>query len=210
MTAYLVVPATPERWPDVVSVMGVRGDPSRCWCQYFHLRGKAWSEAATAGGLRDRLQEQIVGPGPDAVAPGLVAYRDDTPVGWCQVGPKASYARLASSPVSAPPTDEPDPDQLWAVTCFVVPPAARRAGVANALLEAALDHAAARGARHVEGYPVDTAAATSVSSAGLYHGTLSMFGSADFVEVRRPSPARVVVRRQVDATHPDHLTKRPE
>src|SRR5262245_11480991 len=35
--------AGPDTWPDVATVMGERGDPSRCQCQYFRLRGGAWS-----------------------------------------------------------------------------------------------------------------------------------------------------------------------
>lgn len=196
MAAVEVFPATPDRWDDVVKVMGTRGDPARCWCQYFHLRGREWSDATPAS-LRERLCQQVSS---GEVAPGVLAYVDDGPVGWCQVGPKSAFARLATSTSSMPPAHEPDPDHLWSITCFVVTVGARRRGVARALLDGAVAHARAHGAAGVEAYAVDTDAKTSVSSAELYHGSLALFLGAGFVEVRRPSPSRVVVRVQPGAT----------
>jgi GNAT superfamily N-acetyltransferase len=193
MADLTVQPATPDRWADVVQVMGTRGDPSRCWCQYFHLRGRAWSEA-TPESHKERLGAQIRRA---EVAPGILAYAGDNPVGWCQVAPKPELARLLHSPNSAAPEGSNDPADLWAITCFVVPPGQRRKGVTHELLAGALRHAETHGAAAVEGYPVDVAAKDRVSSAELYHGTLSLFLAAGFHEVRRPSPIRVVVRRDL-------------
>ncbi len=193
MADLTVRPATPDRWDDVVRVMGTRGDPSRCWCQYFLLRGRAWSEVTSAS-LKERLGAQIEQA---RVAPGVLAYLAGEPVGWCQVAPKPEFARLLTSPNSAAPKGSDDPAGLWAITCFVVPPGQRRQGVTHELLAGAVRHAEAQGGAVVEGYPVDVAAKDRVSSAELYHGTLSLFLAAGFHEVRRPSPTRVVVRRDL-------------
>jgi GNAT superfamily N-acetyltransferase len=177
--------ATPDRWPDVVTVMGTRGDPSRCWCQFFRIAGAGW-DRATAPAMRDALHGQVRGD----VPPGVLAFRDDEPVGWCAVAPRGSYARLGRSTVAQATDDGPG---VWAVTCFVVRVGHRRKGVASALLAGALDLAGRHGATVVEGYPVD-AAARKASSAELYHGPLSVFLDAGFAEVARPSAARAVVR----------------
>jgi hypothetical protein len=29
--------APPDRWPELEALMGERGDPSRCWCQFYRL-----------------------------------------------------------------------------------------------------------------------------------------------------------------------------
>jgi hypothetical protein len=189
-------PATPDRWADVVSVMGVSGDPSWCWCQHFRLRGKAWAETTTAGN-RDQLRRQVSSGAP---APGVVAYRGGEPVGWCAVGPKQAYPRLMASRISSPATGSAEPADIagtWAVSCFVVVRGQRRSGVSAELLDAAVEHAAANGAKTVEGYPVDPSAKKSVSGAELFHGALSVFRAAGFTEVHRPIPARVLVRKQV-------------
>jgi GNAT superfamily N-acetyltransferase len=180
--------ATAQRWEDVVAVMGGRGDPARCWCQFFRLRGKAW-QSATPESNRAALRAQVA-DGP--VPPGVLGYTPSgEPVGWCAVAPRCSYHRLAYSEVA---NALPDEDGLWSVTCFVVRVGHRRRGLSGALLEGAVALAARRGARAVEAYPVDVAA-KKPSSAELYHGPLSLFLRAGFTEVARPLPHRPVVRR---------------
>lgn len=180
--------ASVGRWADVAQVMGTRGDPARCWCQYFRLRGSDW-RAATSRTNRAALQAQVVSGDP---SPGVLAYIDDEPAGWCAVAPRRSYPRLAHSTVSQATQDA---GGVWAVPCFVVRVGARRRGLAGALLDGAVRLAGRHGARVVEAYPVDTAQRAAVSSSELYHGPLSVFLRAGFVAVARPVPGRVVVRR---------------
>jgi GNAT superfamily N-acetyltransferase len=178
---------TPDRWDDVVPVMGTRGDPAWCWCQYFRLRGKAWQNST-----RERncaaLREQV-----ETGVPGVLAYTDGLPVGWCAVARRQSYERLAHSDVAGA---VPDEDGLWAVTCFVVRVGHRRRGTAAALLDGAVGLARRGGATLVEAYPWDLAVRRA-SSAELYHGSLSIFLGAGFIEVARPLPHRAVVRRHL-------------
>ena len=175
-----VADAIPDRWDDVVAVMGTRGDPSRCWCQWFRLRHRDFT-AAPVVELRDALHAQVAA----AVPPGVLAYDDaGVPIGWCAVAPRADYPRLARYGT----------DGAWAVTCFVVRVGARRQGTATALLDGAVDLARRHGADGVEAYPVDTAV-RKPSSAELYHGPLSVFLRAGFREVgEHGTPARPVVR----------------
>lgn len=187
---YFVRTAGPADWPAVEAVLEIPGDPRKCWCQYFLLRGKAWSEASPVD-HRSALREQVS----DGQTPGLVAYDGEVPVGWVQVGPRTAYPRLLASRITAPPPEEAD-DDTWSVTCFVVPRPHRRRGVARGLLDAAVRHAREQGAPALEGYPVDTAVAEA-SVAELYHGSLEMFLDAGFEEVRRPTERRAVVRREL-------------
>lgn len=182
-----VADATAERWDDVAAVLRTRGDPSRCWCQWFRLRRPDF-DATRVAQRRAALQEQVAAP----VPPGVLAYDDaGVPSGWCAVAPRADYPRLAASRVAAGTGDE---DGLWAVTCFVVRTDARRQGLATVLLDGAVDLARRHGARLVEAYPVDTAVRPA-STSELYHGPLSIFLRAGFTEVgTRRSPARPVVR----------------
>ena len=181
---------TLSRFDDVVDLFGTRGDPSWCWCQFFLTTGGSYT--TSAGENRDALQVQA-GRRP---RPGLLAYDDGTPVGWVQVGPRPGYPRLTGSraltAVSGSDIDDP---AVWAVTCFVTKVGHRRRGVGAALLDAAVAHARSAGAHTVEGHPVDLAARTGrPSGAELYHGVLSTFLAAGFVEVGRTGPTRPVVR----------------
>ncbi|MGH3355821.1 MAG: GNAT family N-acetyltransferase [Nocardioidaceae bacterium] len=187
-----VVPATSARWEDVSGVMGVRGDPAHCWCQFFKLRGRDW-QSATRESNRAALREQVCD---EDLPPGVLAYVEDRPVGWCAVAPKSSYPRLLASRVSAPIRAAED-DGVWSVSCFVVVVGWRRKGVAGALLRGAVGLARAHGATAVDGYPVDPDARRSVTAAELYHGTTALFLAAGFREVRRPTPGRVAVRMEL-------------
>lgn len=179
--------ATLERLDDVETVMGTRGDPARCWCQWFRMRSAEWS-ATNRAANRAAMQAQIRD---DPIPPGVLAYAAGEPVGWCAVAPRSAYERLAHSRVSAATDDSAG---LWAVTCFVVRVGHRRRGVARALLDGALELARRNGAHAVEGYPVDTSTRSAVSSSELYHGSLSLFQQAGFAEVARGVAHRPVVR----------------
>ena len=139
-----VVPVTPERWPDLVDLFtrkGPRGGTpvtDGCWCQFWLLRGKEASEKWGAPGRR-RLQAEVK----RGTEPGLLAYLDGVPVGWCRIGPRAMFERLAHSATLRPVDDQP----VWSVVCFYVHPAAKRQGVARALLAGAERLAASHGAR---------------------------------------------------------------
>lgn len=73
-------------------------------------------------------------------------------------------------------------------------------GVGTALLDAAVRHAADRGARIVEGYPVDPAL-RRFPNAEAYTGVVSMFERAGFSEVDwrkgRPIMRKTVRSRSV-------------
>lgn len=187
-------PATPERWPDLVSVFGTRGDPSWCWCQYFLTTGRSYEESP--GRNRSDLEAQVREA---EVPPGLLAYRDGEPVGWVQLGPREDFPRVAAHAALARLVGERGAGrEVWRTTCFVVKVGHRRQGVARALLAAAVDFAAEHGADVLEAHAVDVAARSArPAGASLYHGTVSMFRAAGFTEVGRTAPARPVMRRDL-------------
>src|SRR3972149_2729165 len=74
--------------------------------------------------------------------------------------------------------------------------AERGGGVAPALLDAAVEHARARGATTLEGYPVD-AADGRLPSSKVFTGTVAMFARAGFAEFGRPRGSQLVVRRDL-------------
>ncbi|KRE66793.1 GCN5 family acetyltransferase [Arthrobacter sp. Soil736] len=189
------------QWPDVEQLFGVRGEPSRCWCRFFALAGADF--AATSPAERKALlKDRFDGGMP---APGVLAYRDGTPVGWCAVEPRQCYPRILRSQVlkaAGPDIAESSDESLgaadvWSVSCFVVSPGHRRSGVAAALLGAAVEHATAHGATVVEGYPVDAAKRPKAGAPDLYHGTLRLFLEAGFEVVSDAVPGRALVRLRV-------------
>jgi GNAT superfamily N-acetyltransferase len=122
-------------------------------------------------------------------APGMIAYCGGAPVGWCGLAPREQYRRLERSRVMARVDDQP----VWSVVCFFVDRSARRSGVTTALLRAAVAHAAKRGARIIEGYPLD-AGKKRLADTFAWFGLASAFENAGFREVARRSATRPVMR----------------
>lgn len=196
------VTTAPADWPDVERLFGARGEPSRCWCRFFALTGAGWNDS-TPGDRKKQLRAKFDA---DAPAPGVLAFRDGQPVGWCAVEPRDCYPRIlrsqlfkaAGPAVHSQPENAPE-GSVWSVTCFVVAPGHRRSGVAAALLRAAVGHAMGHGAGIVEGYPVDPELRPKAGPADLYHGTLKLFLDAGFEVVSDAVPGRAVVRLAVRA-----------
>jgi len=183
-----IAPATPDRKDDLLDLFGPNGAYSNCWCTWWLLRGRDWDATPKEG--RRALLMGLVERGE---APGLIAYRDGTPVGWCAVGPRSRYERFMSprARVYRPFDEEP----TWVVNCFFIPREHRGQGIATALLDAAVRFAGARGARIVEGYPIDRTASAHTSSS-LFVGSLSTFHAAGFAEVARTGD-RPLVRKEL-------------
>ena len=177
-----VHPLTAERWDDLVRVFGPNGARGGCWCMAWRLTS-AESGRSNADARREALKAAV-----DAGTPtGLLAYLHREPVGWCSVGPRATYQRLVRSrtlPVSDKPT--------WALTCFFIRRGFRRTGIAKALLHAAIGHAGAHGASALEAYP-DRNTHTKPGS----RGGIAMFRDAAFDQVSSRSTYFVVMRRNL-------------
>jgi GNAT superfamily N-acetyltransferase len=191
-----VLPATADRWDDLVTVFGRRGnDPSWCWCRLF--LGSGADESSSSGPTppkpdnRQAMRQEITHA---ATAPGLIAYIGDHPVGWTRVGPRSAFPGVGENRALARVLSD-DPGAWW-VTCFAIDSRHRRSGVGSALLEAAVTFARNHGAALVEGHPVDVAAlkAARVSGSALYTGTMTMFVAAGFSEIARTFPTRPVMQ----------------
>jgi GNAT superfamily N-acetyltransferase len=192
-TSLEILPLTPERFGDVATLFEEGGDQKWCWCVYFRFRGRDWTNS-TAPENRSALETLAERP----LAPGLLAYEDDRPIGWVSLGPREDYERLAYSKVLAPIDDTP----VWSIVCFVVSRRARGKGLASELLAGAIAFAREHGVTTLEAYPVDTGGGR-VPAASAYHGTVSMFARAGFEVVERrqwnsASPVRPIVRLSLD------------
>lgn len=181
-------PVTPERWGDLEKLFGPRGACSGCWCMWYRIKRSEWSRNSNAGNRR--ALKRIVDGGS---VPGLLAYVDDQPAGWVSVAPREEFSSLERSHVLKKLDDRP----VWSIVCFFVSRSHRRQGLSRALIRAAVDYAADRGATLVEGYPVERAPGGKFSTAEAFPGSPATFEREGFREVTRRSPRRPIMRRGV-------------
>lgn len=187
-------PLTGERWPDLERLFGANGAYSNCWCSFQRVTGREFSAGCANGGAGNRaLLRALAGSG---TAPGLIAYRGDEPVAWVSVGPRPAFGRILRSPITRLSPDEARDEGIWSIVCFWMPRAERGKGVGRWLLEAAVAHARAAGARDVEAYPVDTRG-RRIPSSDAFTGTWDLFRSAGFARISERIPGRPLVRLQL-------------
>jgi GNAT superfamily N-acetyltransferase len=167
-----VVPATPNRWADIVTVLGGNSDKG-CWCQAPRGRAAGYGRAEP-GARREALQSQLDENPP----PGMLAYVGGEIAGWCGFGPRPNLPRLVRSRTIPKVDDLP----VWSILCFNVRPGFRRRGVAAALLDGVIDFARRSGAPGVEAYPIDPEGGRVDVGFG-YVGVTPMFEKAGFRRV---------------------------
>lgn len=184
------LPVTRERWADLERLFSESagedlGNPSRCWCMEWRMTSRdEWMDGA--GDVnRGKMRQHI----DDGNIPGIIAYVDGVPSGWCSVSPRPQLVGLEAT---GRYRDFADPT-AWVVLCFYVPETQRGHGMMLHLLDAAKGHARAGGARVLEGYPPE--AAFAGDGAG---GTIEVFRKAGFIESARVGEHSAVMRYYFD------------
>ena len=174
-------PLTQKLWRDFELLFGKNGACGGCWCMYWKLRGKEFTE--NTGNTARQMQKSVVDL---KTVPGLLAYSDGYPIGWIAVEPRCAYPKLAHSRTLKPVDDQ----EVWSITCFFVEKKHRRKGITIELLKAAVDYVKSQGGKIVEGYPVD--AKKEEPAPFIFTGTASAFDQAGFKwKLRRQFARRV-------------------
>jgi GNAT superfamily N-acetyltransferase len=127
--------------------------------------------------------------------PGILAYRENEPVGWCSIAPRGEFAVLNRSRTLKPVDDQP----VWSITCFFISQPYRQHGLTAKLVTAALDYAASQGARIVEAYPLSSELYQPEAFFDEYMGQRSTFEKAGFREVLRRSERRIILRKEIQS-----------
>jgi GNAT superfamily N-acetyltransferase len=177
-------PLTPDYWSDFEKLFGPRGACGGCWCMYWRLIRSQYEDQH--GEYNRRSIKALVESGN---IPGILAYEDDEPVGWCSIAPRDEFPTLGRSRILKPVDDQP----VWSVVCFFIARKQRRRGLTVQLLRAAIEYVPSKGARIIEGYPVEPKAGKS-PDVFAYTGLASAFKQAGFVEVLRRSETRPIMR----------------
>jgi GNAT superfamily N-acetyltransferase len=182
-------PVTPERLGDLARFSERNGKFRYCSCIRWRL-----TSAAFQSSTKDERIAALEGLVEREIPVGVLAYADGEPVGWCSVASRETYAGLERYRGLPRLDDEP----VWSVTCFFVDRRHRRQGVTLGLLRAALAYARSRGARIVEGYPVEPGLRLYT-----YMGSPETFRKAGFRDVTPSGQTRRVMRCDFEEDHAD-------
>ena len=199
-----IEPADKVAFDDIEHALTGGGDGGSCWCLWW-TRSRREFNAMSRSDKRRGLQDELRSTDP---SPALVAFVDGEGAGWVRIGPRPAQPRLLNARAVRSGSPEPADDaRVWAVSCLVVRREHRRQGLADHLVDAAVDHAGTHGARIVEAYPIDTSR-RQASSNELYVGSVKLFSRRGFTEIARPFGARVVMSRALTGTdNPQHHGK---
>lgn len=196
-----IVAANEASWDDLQAIL--TGAAGRCQCTRQRLGDREWYALPVeqrAAVLRDAVgcdDPAPVGQRDRARTAGIIAYVDGEPAAWAAVDARSAFRRLRGSPVPwAGRAEEPDDASVWAIACLVVRRGFRGRHLTYALVAAAVEHARARGARAIEGYPMVTDGAR-ITWDELNVGPVGPFRAAGFIEVSHPTTRRVVMQRDL-------------
>ena len=168
-----------SRWFDFERLFESRGGPKACWCMVWRATP---DEAQHKDGANRKVA--IASRVSAGVPIGLLGYVDGEPVAWCSVAPRSTYRRLVD--------DDSSDEGIWSIACFFVVRRLRGQGITQRIINAAVEHARAHGARIVEAYPVDPN-----SPSYRFMGFVPVFEKAGFREVGRAGSRRHVMQLKV-------------
>ncbi len=181
-------PLTYERWVDFELLFGEKGACGGCWCMWWRLKRSDFNRQKGEG--NKQMIKELIKSGE---VPGILAYYDNLPIGWCSVSPRENFSALDRSRILKQVDDKP----VWSVVCFYIAKPYRKIGVSKVLLNYVITYCKEQGAKIIEGYPVQPKK-SKIADAFVYTGLVSAFHKAGFIEVARRSETRPIMRYKID------------
>ena len=189
-------PLTPERWEDFERLFGPKGAYGGCWCMWWRTTRSQFEQDQGAGN-RNAMREIVEG----GRIPGILAYEEGEPVGWCSVAPREHYGSLNRSRVLKPIDDTP----VWSMVCFYIPKKHQQRGLLLELIKGGVRYAVEQGAAVIEAYPT-VPRGGRLPPVSSFMGIPATFKQAGFVEVARPSESKAILRHMVAESAQDKRT----
>ncbi len=117
----VVMPATAEHWADIEELFA----QTPCWCQSWRVSASEYGRSSKdeLGKLLEKRRNALRAQLEHTPPPGVIAYLDETIVGWCGFWPRQKLQRLVHSRTIPAVDDRP----VWAIVCFLVRTGYRRA-----------------------------------------------------------------------------------
>lgn len=178
---------TIKEWADLLSLFEEPGVHRGCWCMYWRVKRSEFNKL-----YGEDNKQALRGIVESGRVPGILAYLDGQPVGWCSIAPREEFAVLDRSRTLRRVDDK----LVWSIVCFFVSKPYRHRGLSQVLIEEGIEYARENGVGIVEAYPLilDN---TKDQRYERYMGVVSTFEKAGFKEVIRRSKRRSIMRYHI-------------
>lgn len=173
-----------KNWKDFETLFGDKGACGGCWCMYWRLNSREYKTNKGEG--NKRLMKNLVAKNN---IPGILAYLNSEPVGWCSFSERTNLPRLSNSRILKAVDDKP----ILSIICFFIKREFRNKGISTQMLTHIEKIARKKKIKVLEGYPVDTSA--KYPDAFAWTGIASSFINAGFTEIVRRSEHRPIMRK---------------
>ncbi len=180
----IIKPLLTENWEDFETLFGPKGAYGGCWCMWWRIPRKQFEEGQ--GQKNHDAMKAIVDSG---TIPGLIAYKDNVPCGWCSVAPREHYSTIERSRVLARIDDQP----VWSLVCFFIDKNFRGEAMSEKLVLGAIEYVKSQGGKIIEAYPANIHK-KKMSPVSTYMGIPTILKKAGFKEISRPSKSKIIMR----------------
>ena len=155
-----------------------------CYCRCHHFNHAECDFDSTTA---EENRKEIINLINNNVIQGYLAYDNNKPIGWLNANYRNNFTAVPYSKTNRS-------EKIGSVMCFVIAKDYRRQGVAQMLLETAIENFAQQGLDYVEAYPVSNVEGDDEN----YHGPLSLYFSNGFKEYDRNirSDVEVIIVRK--------------
>jgi GNAT superfamily N-acetyltransferase len=190
MTELVATVVGPDDWPAVDKFFGPKGLVEYCWCTYFRMESKDYSQCRSAG--RKAMLNELV----EAGRVGVLGSVDGVPVGWIGVGPRLGFPRLRRSR-AAKLLQGDDPERIWSIVCVYLSRGYRHQGLLRVLIDRAVEWAREEKADLIEAYPEDDRDPKSGFDPYSFHGRVTTFEACGFTVVEPRLQRRALIRKDL-------------
>ena len=124
-------PLTKDRWKDIEKLFSKNRSSDECWCMWWKLNKKQFTiqkGEENKKAFRKTLKNTV---------PGIIAYYNDTPAGWCAIEPRENFPTLEASKLLKRLDNKP----VWSIVCFFVAKEFRKNNISFELIKASVEYA---------------------------------------------------------------------
>ncbi len=176
-------PLNSSNFKDFEYLFREKGACEGCWCMQCRLPADEF-EASKGEGNRLAMKALVE----SGQIPGIIAYNDDEPVGWCSLGNREDFPRLPKSH-EVKIIDE----QTWIVSCLFIRKDWRRKGIKRALLKHLVAFCQTKGAEVLESHQCNTNF-SKYPDAFAWTGIEKAYEAVGFVKDDSSSEKRPIMR----------------